>query len=114
MAIQPIDLQALFAQQATVGRTQAAIKAGQELQQTLSNAQAQKKTEENTRSVNETQELGKEASTIKERTGAESGSQANQGKQGDGTSLDEDALEEDDSSKLFRNPALGRNIDISG
>jgi len=112
MAIQPIDLQALFAQQATLGRTQAAIKAGQELQQTLSNAQAQKKTEDNTRSVNETQEMGEEASTITARKG--DGSQTNQGKQNEDTASDEDALDEEEGAALFRNPALGRNIDISG
>ena len=112
MAIQPIDLQALFAQLGNVGKAQAAIKDGQQMQSALQQAQAQQKLEENVRSVNEAQEMGKDGGTIKDQKG--SGSQARQqGGAGKGKQKEE-APTEDENPGLIRNPALGRNIDISG
>ena len=111
MAIQPIDLQALFAQAANVGKAQAAIRDGQQMQASLQQSEAQKKLEENVRTVNETQEVGKDASTIKDQKGG--GGQAYQGgarkKQ-----HPEDAPATDENSALIRDSALGRNIDMSG
>ena len=111
MAIQPIDLQALFAQLGNVGKAQAAIKDGQQMQATLQQAQAQQKLEENVRSVNEAQEMGKDAGTIKDQKG--SGSQTGQGG-ARGKQQNQASLPEDEKTSLIRNPALGRNIDISG
>jgi len=109
MAIQPIDLQALFAQLGTVGKAQAAIKDGQQMQATLQQAQAQQKLEENVRSVNEAQEMGKDAGTIKDQKGSGARQDGNRGKQ-----QKEEVPPEDENSGVIRNPALGRNIDISG
>jgi len=111
MAIQPIDLQALFAQLGNVGKAQAAIREGQQMQASLQHAQAQKKLEEDARSVNEAQEMSKDAGTIKEQKGG--GSQAGQGKAKE-KNQSEEAPQEDENPALIRNPALGRNIDISG
>jgi len=111
MAIQPIDLQALFAQQANVGKIQAGMKEAQKIQEAHQQAQAQKKLEEDARSVGETQEMAKDAGTIKEHRGG--GAQGNQGG-AKGKQNTEEAQGEDEKPALIRNPALGRNIDISG
>jgi len=111
MAIQPIDLQALFAQLGNVGKTQAAIREGQQMQASLQQAQAQKKLEEEVRAVNEAQEMSKDAGTIKDQKG--SGSQANQDG-ARGKPRKKDPPPDDENPALIRNPALGRNIDISG
>ena len=110
MAIQPIDLQAIFTQLDKVGKNQAAMREGQQIQETLHQAQVQRKLEENVRSVNEAQEMGKEAGTIKEQ---KSGTNANQG-EAKGKQQEEEAQAEDEKPELIRDPALGRNIDISG
>ena len=111
MAIQPIDLQALFSQLGNVGKTQAAIRDGQQMQAALQQAQAQQKLEENVRSVNEAQEMGKNAVTIKDNKGGDSQAKHSGTK---GKHQNEETPAEDEKSVLIRNPALGRNIDISG
>ena len=111
MAIQPIDLQALFTQIDKVGKSQAVLREGQQIQDNLQQLQTQRKLEENVRSVNETQEMGEEAETIKEQKG--SGSHANQGG-AKGKQEEEPADDEKQKPELIRDPALGRNIDISG
>ena len=111
MAIQPIDLQALFAQVGNVGKAQAAIRDGQQMQATLQQAQAQQKLEENVRSVNEAQEMGKDSATIK--GGKGSGSQASQGGAKEKQPQEEDPPGGEKPGRL-RNPDVGRNIDISG
>ena len=110
MAIQPIDLQALFSQLEKVGKNQAAMREGQQIQESLHQAQIQRKLEENVQSVNEAQEMGKEAGIIKEQ---KSGSHANQGGT-KGKQEEEETPVEDKKPDLIRDPALGRNIDISG
>ena len=110
MAIQPIDLQALFTQLDKVGKNQAVLKEGQPIHEALQQAQTQRKLEENVRSVNETQNMGEEAETIKEQKGR--GSHANQG--GAKGQHEEEAPAEDEKPELIRDPTLGRNIDISG
>ena len=109
MAIQPIDLQALFSQVDKVGKNQAAMREGQQIQDALHQSQVQRKLEENVRSVNEAQDMGKETGTIKD----QKGSHANQGG-AKGKQEEEEVPEEDKKSDLIRDPALGRNIDISG
>lgn len=111
MAIQPIDIQALFAQLANVGKSQAAIKDGQKIQESIQQMQAQMKLEENVRSVNEAQETGKDG-TIKDEKGSggdHSGHGGAKGKQ-----PEEQAPAADASPPAFRDPALGRNVDLSG
>ena len=112
MAIQPIDLQALFTQLDKVGKNQAVLREGQQIQESLQQIQTQRKLEENVQSVNETQEMGEEAEKIKDDKGRRS--YANQdgarGKEEDG----EEAASEEEKPDLIRDPALGRNIDISG
>ena len=109
MAIQPIDLQALFTQLDKVGKNQAALREGQQIQEAIQQAQSQKKLEENVQSVNEAQEMGEEAGKIKD----ENGRGARQGG-GKGRNGEEEELPAEEKPELIRDPALGRNIDISG
>ena len=110
MAIQPIDLQAIFSQVDKVGKNQAFMRDGQHIQETLQQAQIQRRLEENVQSVNEAQEMGDETEKIKD----DRGRGALPGK-GDGRGKQEEEEEgmENDSS-LIRDPSLGRLIDISG
>ena len=110
MAIQPIDLQTMFSQMANVGKTQAAMREGQQIQESIHQTLVQKKLEENVQSVNEAQEMGKEAGVIKEQKG---GSNANQGG-AKGKQEEEEEPTKEEKPDLIRDPALGRNIDISG
>jgi hypothetical protein len=111
MAIQPIDLQALFTQVEKVGKLQANQREGLQIQQALQQAESQKKAEERIQSVNQAQDMGSEAEKIKD-----GGEQGQYYKPGEGR--DESPEEEEDEKKddpgLIRDPALGRNIDISG
>jgi len=115
MAIQPIDLQALFTQLDKVGKSQAVQREGQQIQAAIQQVQNQRKMEESVQSVNETQEMGEEAEKIRDDTGR--GAHANQGR-GNSGSPDETSAEEDSAAdekhEFIRDPALGRNIDISG
>jgi len=110
MAIQPIDLQALFTQLDKVGKSQIVQREGQQIQAAMQQVQVQKKIEENVQSVNEAQKAGEEAGTIRD----EKERQDNQGGTGGKPGEKEDAPEEREKPELIRDPALGRNIDISG
>jgi len=109
MAIQPIDLQTIFSQVDKVGKTQAFLRDGVQMQESLHQAQAQRKLEENIQSVNETQDMGEESGKIKDenRRGASQGGSK-------GKSEDSSEDEENEKPDLIRDPSLGRNIDISG
>jgi len=109
MAIQPIDLQAIFSQMDKVGKTQAFLKDGQQIQEALHQAKAQQKLEENVKSVNESQNMGEDSGKIKDenRRGA-----AQDGNREQPDSKAEDKIQE--KKDTIRDPALGRNIDISG
>ena len=112
MAIQPIDLQALFAHSGTVGKIQAAIREGQQMQAALQQAQAQQKQEENVRTVNEAQDIGKD---VQIKSDAEKGdAQTNEGGTKGKAEQSEEVKTAEQKNTFFRNPALGRNLDISG
>ena len=108
MAIQPIDLQAIFTQLDKVGKSQAVQREGQQIQESIQQIQTQRKLEENVQSVNQSQEMGKEAGTIKDETGQ--GAYAQGGGKG---KQEEEAEDNNEKPELIRDPALGRNIDIS-
>jgi hypothetical protein len=110
MAIQPIDLQAIFSQVDKVGKNQAVIREGQQLQDTLNQIQNQRKLEANIQSVNEAQNMGEETAKIKDGKG----SQANQGGGGKGKQGEKEEIAEEDGYDLIKDPSLGRIIDISG
>ena len=112
MAIQPIDLQAIFSQVDKVGKSQAALREGLQIQESLQNVQNQRKLEENVQSVNQSQNMGEEAETIRDEN--RQGSHANKGEANERQEEENDAPTEDKKPDLIRDPALGRNIDISG
>jgi hypothetical protein len=113
MAIQPIDLQALFTQLDKVGKNQAVLREGQQIQESLQQIQSQRKLEENVQSVNEAREMGEEAEKIKDDKGRKS--HARQDHQGGAGGKEEDVPSgEEKKRERIRDPALGRNIDISG
>ncbi|MDR2741560.1 MAG: hypothetical protein LBB98_05320 [Treponema sp.] len=112
MAIQPIDLQTLFTQIDKVGKEQMNQKEGVHLQSVLQNAQLQKKTEEKFHSVTELQNTGDGAERIKDRNSRRQG-----GEHAPGRRPDEEGAagsEEEGEPPVIRDPALGKNIDISG
>jgi hypothetical protein len=112
MAIQPIDLQTLFTQIDKVGKTQSDMKEGLQIQQALQGIRIQKKTEERARAVNESQNTGEGAERIKDRAsrrqaGEEGARPSDNPEEDEGEDAPEDA-------SVFRDPALGKNIDMSG
>ena len=112
MAIQPIDLQALFTQLDKVGKNQAVLREGLQIQEAMQQVQSQRKLEENIQSVNETQETGEGAEKVKEDSGR--GANANPGSGKGKSGEEDDPAAEEYKPELIRDPALGRNIDISG
>ena len=112
MAIQPIDLQALFTQLDKVGKTQILAREGQQIHDSLQQIQNQQKLEQNVQSVNQAQNMGEEAETIKDenRRGAREDQNGTKERQAG----NEEAAEADAIRELIQDPALGRNIDISG
>jgi len=112
MAIQPIDLQALFSQLDKVGKSQTVLREGQHIQESIQQIQIQRKNEQNIHSVNQAQDMGEEAETIKDEK--RQGSRENNGGARERQSQDKELFEADEKQDLIRDPALGRNIDISG
>ena len=112
MAIQPIDLQTLFTQLDKVAKSQTLQREGQQIQESIQQIQIQRKNEQNVQSVNEAQDMGEEAGTIKDdnRQGKRENNAGTKEKQPE----EEELSEEINKRDLIRDPALGRNIDISG
>jgi hypothetical protein len=111
MAIQPIDLQTLFTQLDKVGKSQVDQKEGLQLQQALRGDQLQKKTEERIQSVNESQDMGQGAESIKDRSSRKRPDEESAGNEN--APREEGGTNEGDLS-VIRDPALGKNIDVSG
>jgi hypothetical protein len=113
VAVQPIDLQTLFTQLEKVGKLQASQKEGVAIQQSIQSLQMQKRTDEHIRSVNEVQDTGEGTEEINDRNARK---RQHDETPGDGDkkpgSGDETAAAE--NAAVFRDPALGRNIDFSG
>jgi hypothetical protein len=115
MAIQPIDLQTLFTQLDKVGKNQVSQKEGLHIQQALQNIQIQKKTDEQILSVNETQDTGEGSQRVKDRGPRKKGEEPGEreeGGAGEGESGENDGTEH--KVYIIRDPALGKNIDVSG
>jgi hypothetical protein len=117
MAIQPIDLQTLFTQIEKIGKEQTNQKQGLQLQQAIQGAQIQRKTDERIQSVNESQDTGDGPERVKDR------SPRKRREDGEGKELEaQDRLYPEQKSgdqrlnypSVIRDPALGKNIDLSG
>jgi hypothetical protein len=107
VALLPIDLQTLFTQAFQVGKAQAAQKDAPPAAQALQGAQLVQRTENRDTSVNEThdQEEGPEKARDRGRRGAERRKRQPKGEHPPG------ALPH--AANVVRDPALGRNVDIS-
>jgi hypothetical protein len=112
MAIQPIDLQTLFTQVEKVGKEQANQKQGLQLQQSIQGALVQRKTDERIRSVNESQDTGAGTERVKDRSPRKHREYEGEG-EGAEASLSADFQAEADS-QVIHDPALGKNVDLSG
>jgi hypothetical protein len=113
MAIQPIDLQTIFAQVDKVARTQLAQREGLAIAQAVQGEQLRRKADEQAKSVAEVEGLSDGApEKVKD-----------QGRKGRGESDKADAdaknktagkdADGGESSDVFSDPGLGKNIDIS-
>ena len=109
MAIQPIDLQTLFTQIDKIGKAQVAQREGLAIQQAIQGAQLQRKTEEHIQEVNEAQNTGEGAEKVNDH--GQRNDDGNGGRKEKGPGEDEENKKK--PSVVFRDPALGRNIDIS-
>ena len=109
MAIQPIDLQTLFTQLDKVGKAQSAQREGLAVQQAIQGAQLQRKTQEHIQEINEAQDTGEGAEKVNDR--GQRNEAGDGGKKEKGTG--EDKKNNESHSVVFRDPALGRKIDIS-
>ena len=114
MAVQPIDLQTLFTQLEKVGKLQASQKEGLAIQQSIQSLQMQKRTDEHIRSVNEAQDTGQGAEEINDQNARKRRNEEasdDEGKKGDDEHENNAAR---GKTVVFRDPALGKNIDFSG
>ncbi|MDR1215415.1 MAG: hypothetical protein LBK25_01910 [Treponema sp.] len=106
MAIQPLDLQIMFNQLDSVGKTQASQREGLTIQQTLQNLQAQEKTQANIQAVNESPDTGDGAEGVNDR-GARS-------QNGSGRNEKRKNKQKNEETRCSWDPRLGKNVDISG
>ncbi|GHV93573.1 hypothetical protein AGMMS50268_40760 [Spirochaetia bacterium] len=116
MAIQPIDLQTLFTQMDKVGKAQSAQKEGLAIQQSIQSLQMQKRTDEHIRSVNEAQDTGQGTEQINDRNAHkrqnEEGAASDEGEEEPGAEAETPVA--GGKTRVFRDPALGKNVDFSG
>jgi hypothetical protein len=114
VAIQPIDLQALFSQLDKVGKLQANQKEGLQLQQAIQGAHVQQKTEERIQSVNESQDVSQGPEKTKDRSSRKGreDTERRDGQDEDGEALDDAGPGANPS--VIHDPALGKHVDLSG
>jgi hypothetical protein len=110
MALLPIDLQTLFTQSTQVGKEQAAQKDAPPAAQSLQGSQLVQQQEIRDSSVNQAQEQQEGPEKLKDR--ARRGAERRKGRQKGGAKPP--AAAQPPASDVVRDPALGRNIDITG
>ncbi|MDR1249880.1 MAG: hypothetical protein LBK63_11315 [Treponema sp.] len=116
MAIQPIDLQALFSQVEKVGKLQANQKEGVQLQQAIQGTHIQQKTEERIQSVNESQDVSQGPEKVKDRSARKDRDDGERkgGYGENGEVLDGEDLRSGADPSVIHDPALGKHVDLSG
>jgi hypothetical protein len=108
MALLPIDLQTLFTQATQVGKEQAAQKDAPPAAQSLQGSQLVRQQEIRDSSVNQAQEQQEGPEKLKDR--ARRGAERRKGRQKGA----KPPAAQPPASDVVRDPALGRNIDITG
>lgn len=109
MPLQPIDLQTLFAHMNQVGREQAALKGAAVAQQEIRGQELAKETLQKDETVQHTDELQEEAAKVREKQQEGGGAHHEEERKRKG-----EQAEEKRKKHYFEDPALGKNIDISG
>lgn len=112
MSLQPIDLQTLFVRLSQIGKEQAALKESSVLQQAARGAELAKQTRLNDETVRHTDELQQESGRIRDRQ--EGSSEQGEEKREAQEEQNGSGREKGKKKNIFRDPALGKNIDISG
>lgn len=112
MAIQPIDLQALFSQVDRLGKQQMLQQEGVQIQAALQSMQEEARNQVRNRSVNEAQDAGEGAEKVKDRN-------SRPRRQARGKTPQEDDEEDETPTRDTEQPQtwesyLGKNIDLSG
>jgi hypothetical protein len=102
----------MFTQLEKVGKNQAAQKEGLAAHQVLQNVQMQRKTEEQIQSVNEARDTGEGAEKVNDQSPRQGGGAEGQEDRNARAEGDDETGEA--APAVIRDPALGRNIDISG
>ena len=107
MSIQPIDLQTLFMRLDQVGKEQAVMREAAHLAQTAQGSEIARQSEEAARTVKETKELEDGPDALKdEKQGS--------GKGAGGENKESHGKKSSEKKDVFRDPALGSKIDLSG
>jgi hypothetical protein len=107
VALLPIDLQTLFTQSNQVGKEQAAQKDAAPTAQSLQGAQLVQKTEQRDNDVNETHDQEEGPEQVKDRARRGADRKRKQGAQ------KRTQAGQPPARDVVRDPALGRNVDIS-
>jgi len=110
VAIQPLDLQTMFTQMDKVGKLQATQKEGAAIQQSLQSVHTQKKIEEQVQSVDDAKK-DENAENINEKNARKRSQDQNRNKEKSGA---EDNERSENERQVFKDPSLGKNIDLSG
>jgi hypothetical protein len=110
MAIQPIDLQALFSQLDKVGKLQSSQKEGIQIQQAIQGTLVQQRTEERIQSVNESQDVSQGPEKTRDRS-ARKGREDGESREGYGENGEPP---EDADPSIIHDPALGKHVELSG
>jgi len=113
MSLQPIDLQTLFVRLSQIGKEQAARKESQVLQQEARGNELARQAKLNDESVNQTNELKDESGKVREKKEGSTGSPGHEHSETE-EQRREGRGEEKKKRNVFEDPALGKNIDISG
>jgi len=108
MALLPIDLQTLFSQTSQVGKDQAVQKEATPLAQSLQGSQMVHKTEQRDNAVNETQQQAEGPEQVRSRTRREASGRREKEKKAKARA------KEAPRTEVFRDPELGRHIDVKG
>jgi len=108
MPLLPIDLQTLFSQTNQVAKEQVAQKEASPQAQSLQASQLVQKTEQRDNAVNETQHQEQGPEQVKARNRKEPGGGREKGKRG------KPPARPTQQKDVFRDPELGRNIDVTG
>ncbi len=110
MSLQPIDLQTLFLRMSQVGQDQAAQRDSIIQGQDVAGREIAQRSQQHQRSVGETQRVEEGPDAVNDR---DSGAQAESGEQGEQATENAETGGTEEEN-VFRDPDLGRNIDISG